>query len=971
MLTLEQNDDLGSAQARHPDGEQRRPSRDKTRAARRGTQRQPRFNGWRTSDEEEVERRRWRGRTDVAAVEALEPDQPFFGTFRVQSASGAEYSVEIRSLSALTNSCDCLDYRANGLGTCKHIEGTLVAIRRGRARQFDHAARGDSPRVELYLDRRGAAEPRLSWPPTAAADRELRGILAPLLGDDGDSRPLPIGAVAAVKRALAGAPARLRAQIRVSRHLDHWLEDQRRRDGRAADKNRFLAAVADGRESLQPLRLPLLPYQQDGMLHLAFGERALLADDMGLGKTAQAIGASVLLKGLRGIGRVLVVCPASLKGEWRDQIARFTDLETLIVAGPRAARLRDYRKSAFFYLTNYEQIIADGPEINRILVPDLVILDEAQRIKNWQTKTARAVKGLDSRYAFVLTGTPIENRIDEIYSIVQYLDPELLGPLFKFNRAFYEFDERGRPQDYRNLDELHRRLKPIMLRRRKSDIAEQLPGRSVTNYFVAMDGEQRVRYQDYEGRAARLLHVARKRPLTKAEFDRLQMWLACMRMVCDTPYILDSDCRVCPKLEELERVLADLLAEPERKIIVFSEWVRMLELVRDLALGLGIEFAWHTGSVPQDRRRSEIRRFKTDPGCRLFLSSDSGSLGLNLQAASVVVNLDLPWNPAKLEQRIARAWRKYQTRPVDVINLITEDSIESRMLGLLTLKQDLADGVLDGRGDLKALRMPSGRAAFVARLEAAMGLAPDQADATTASRRATPSEQVRDHLLNRQPDSLLLVEARETGAGAETVVAVLDADRQTCADEAARLREGIDSDRAGTPGVEIIDVASYREVRRLIAAGVLSFAGAPGRELYRAAGFLTDAEQLAERRISEARILFGEADRQLRMASLLAGGGFAAESRAPLAEAAIGAVRSVTVLMEPIDSGAPESPGEAAKRLAASGLLPEDAVATLSVLADANGHQDAPDSIPSVARLVAAAEGLIMNTAAPAGSGAA
>ena len=166
-----------------------------------------------------------------------------------------------------------------------------------------------------------------------------------------------------------------------------------------------------------------------------------------------------------------------------------------------------------------------------------------------------------------------------------------------------------------------------------------------------------------------------------------------MRMVCDTPYILGDESRDCPKMEEMERLLPDLLDDPERKIIVFSEWVRMLELVREYAAGAGIEFAWHTGSVPQPRRRAEIVRFRQDPECRLFLSSESGGVGLNLQVADTVVNMDQPWNPARLEQRIARAWRKYQTRPVNVINLVSEYTIEHRMLGLLDAKRVLAEGV--------------------------------------------------------------------------------------------------------------------------------------------------------------------------------------------------------------------------------------------------------------------------------------
>ena len=338
-------------------------------------------------------------------------------------------------------------------------------------------------------------------------------------------------------------------------------------------------------------------------------------------------------------------------------------------------------------------------------------------------KTARKVKSLRAPQAFVLTGTPIENRIDELYSIVQYLDPELLGPLFRFNRDFYQLDERGRPTDYKNLGQLRERVRPLMLRRRKQDVETELPGRTVKTYFVAMAEEQQLRYDDYKYRASQLLAIAQRRPLTPKEFERLQQLLACMRMICDTPAILDPTCRVSPKLEELERILADLLEDPERKVIILLRMgADVVTMVREvLAAEMGVEAACrHSGSVPQNRRRAEINRFKNDPACRLFLSTDSGSVGLNLQVASAVINMDLPWNPAKLEQRIARAWRKNQTRSVSVVNLVAEGTIEHQILHLIGQKQALADGVIDGEGDLDTLKMPSGRGAFIERMQAMM-----------------------------------------------------------------------------------------------------------------------------------------------------------------------------------------------------------------------------------------------------------
>ena len=605
-----------------------RSGRKKARA-RSVLDRPPQLQGWNTSDADEIALRRWRGRTEITGIEALDLKHRVFGSFRVRSESGSAYDVEIRSLDEHINSCGCIDHRVNGLGTCKHIEGVLEHVRRQ-----DAAARRETPgagsnRVEVFLDRRQTARPVVIWPGSGRGAQAARDWLVPYISRDGSLKTAP-EAIAKLVVAWESAPAPVRRHLRVSSHFGPWLEREQRRRAREKGRERFLGDVERGKASFDLVKLPLLPYQREGMLHLAFGERALLADEMGLGKTVQAIAACELLARRKLVGKVLVVCPASLKAEWEEQIARFTDRPARSVFGPRPQRLAAYHQPAFFNIVNYEQVLTDAGEINATLAPDVVILDEAQRIKNWHTKTARHVKRLRSLYAFVLTGTPLENRIDELYSIGQFLDPELVGPLFRFNREFYALDERGRPVDYKNLDGLRERLSTVMLRRRKADVEGELPGRTVTNYFVKMADEQRVRYDEYAKKAAKLIKLAQSRPLRPEEFERLQVYFACMRMICDTPAILDPSCRISPKLEELERVLGDLLDDPSAKVIVFSEWERMLSMVRELAAEMGLETAWHTGSVPQQRRRAEIVRFKEDPSCRLFLSTDSGSVGLNL-----------------------------------------------------------------------------------------------------------------------------------------------------------------------------------------------------------------------------------------------------------------------------------------------------------------------------------------------------
>ena len=849
--------------------------------------RPPSFRGWLSTDAGEIRRREWRGRTEIVEVHALDEISHPFGDYRVTSSSGSTYTVEVRSLDAHINACECRDHRTNRLGTCKHIEGVLHHLRGGRAasrKSRQPKVQGSSPRVEIFLDERDGQTVRMTVP------EEIERAEPALIQDVGRyHRRLRRGSRRALD-ALRGLARAHPDSLRVSRRFEGWIDVRKAPGRRQRERARFVTALKAGQRTFDFLKHPLLPYQIEGALHLVFGERVLLADDMGLGKTVQAIAACALLQELRGIERVLVVSPASLKAEWEEQIAKFSDLPSTIVFGRYSARLSAYQRHTFFTLCNYEQVVADGRKLLDALRPDVVILDEAQRIKNWQTKTANAVKKLESQYAFVLTGTPLENRIDEIYSIIQFLDPDLLGPLFRFNREFYELDDRGRPTGFRNLDELARRVSSVMLRRRKEDVESELPGRTAKTFFVPMTETQTRDYEDYELYVRRLAALAEKRPLTKDEFDRLQTFLACMRMVCDTPYILGDENRDCPKMEELERLLPDLLEDPERKIIVFSEWVRMLELVRDYATSIGIEFAWHTGSVPQPRRRAEIRKFREDPDCRLFLSSESGGVGLNLQVADTVINMDQPWNPARLEQRIARAWRKHQTRLVNVVNLVSEHTIEHRMLGLLDQKRVLAEGVLDRRGDLSAISLPSGRVAFMERLNVVLGA---QAEAEAAAEDArTAVELLRDDLLAAHTVTLRRIFVRE---GDEAVLVVLALPPEAIVEQERRLAESTDLN------VKVIDPATHESMLRLAEAGLITLPGGALREIYPAASS-TDTE--SDGRLLQAMALTERAEYKLKAAALLHGGGFAEEARVPAVEAArlaVGALAAMRREAEPCD----------------------------------------------------------------------
>jgi hypothetical protein len=430
-----------------------------------------------------------------------------------------------------------------------------------------------------------------------------------------------------------------------------------------------------------------------------------------------------------------------------------------------------------------------------------------------------------------------------------------------------------------------------MVRRRKADVETELPGRTDRNFFVRLSDEQKGEYDSHATVVARLTALAQRRPLTQQESEKLLRHLAMMRMICDTNYILDPEQRACPKLAELEKLLEECRDNPEVKALVFSEWERMLELVRELCQRIALGFAWHTGSVPQKRRRAEINAFKSDPSCRVFLSTDSGAAGLNLQSASVVINCDLPWNPAKLEQRIARAWRKHQTRSVTVINLVSENTIEHQMIGKLSLKQSLADGVLERKGDLKEIKLTGGRQAFLARLQQLISPPAAARPEAPPPKPPLPADRPRGFAAAAQRrinGALVRCEERYPNDGPHSVLyLVVERDAALHREQLAALHQEYFGPGQWDPlspvRLEVIDRATDEALQRLMDAGLIARTTRASRPLWPADAPDTpppvspaELEKIAAQR--------QQATRKLKMARVLNDAGLVEEARAALLE---------------------------------------------------------------------------------------
>ncbi len=666
------------------------------------------------SDTELIQRaladRAERARTEKMSLAPLDGKRVWSDYAVTSGVSGKTYRVALRGWERGESYCSCPDFKSNTLGTCKHLVFAIGAVKKklpkgARPRPYKRT------RVTLHVRYGDEAELRLLLPDEPSKEVEAAaGPLRDKAVTDVDDLMARIGKLERLGHPVHIYPdaEEMANALLLRRKLDAMVSAIRR-----DPRNHAL------RTGL--LKVELLPYQMEGIAFAVGAGRALIADDMGLGKTLQGIGTAELLAREAGISRVLVICPASVKSQWVLEARRATERECQIVAGPARDRPTQYRTGAFYTIANYEQVLRDYLSIEQ--VPwDLIILDEGQRIKNWQSRTSQVIKALRSPFALVLTGTPLENRLDELYSVVQFINNRQLGPAFRFFHSHRVVDEKGRVLGYKNLDDLRRHLAPILLRRTRSMVLRQLPRRTTEILRIAPSAEQADLHDSHKRIISTILS---KRYISEMDLLRLQKALLMCRMAADSTFLLDREPPgYSTKLVELDALLERLAAEEGRKILVFSEWTTMLDLVEPLLEKRKTGFVRLDGRVPQGKRQGLVDRFQREPGCAVFLATNAGATGLNLQAADTVINVDLPWNPAILEQRIARAHRMGQRRPVHVYLLVTEGTIEEGMLTTLSAKKDLALAALDPESTVKEVALTGNIDELRRKLEVLVGVKP-------------------------------------------------------------------------------------------------------------------------------------------------------------------------------------------------------------------------------------------------------
>ena len=478
----------------------------------------------------------------------------------------------------------------------------------------------------------------------------------------------------------------------------------------------LISTLTEGNQSLEPINEPpgfvgqLRPYQARGVSWLTFLEQwglgACLADDMGLGKTVQLIAFLLTMKARDLLdGPVLLVCPTSVLGNWEREVHKFgPDLKVLMHHGDKrshAAAFARKAKTANLVLTSYALAQRDLKDLNRVDWLGIV-LDEAQNIKNSDAKQSKAVRQIEAQFHIALTGTPVENRLGELWAIMDFLNPGYLGPKNFFQRRFATPIERY--GDTASLKTLRSLVQPFILRRLKTDrtIIQDLPEKQEMTVFCSLAKEQAQLYQATVEKAMRDIEAAEG----VQRRGQILGLLTKLKQICNHPaqFLKEETGTVAPgrsgKLLRFDEMVDELLAEGDRALIFtqFAEWGKQLQA--HLTRRFGQETLFLYGSTTKNKREEMVDRFQHDPsGPRLFiLSLKAGGVGLNLTRANHVFHFDRWWNPAVENQATDRAFRIGQTKNVQVHKFVSTGTLEEKIHEMIESKKAMAEQVV-GAGE--------------------------------------------------------------------------------------------------------------------------------------------------------------------------------------------------------------------------------------------------------------------------------
>lgn len=440
------------------------------------------------------------------------------------------------------------------------------------------------------------------------------------------------------------------------------------------------------------LQTTLRPYQEKGfqwlsrLAYVGFG--ACLADEMGLGKTIQAL---TLILDQAQHGPVLIIAPTSVCFNWLDEIDKFAPtLNVTLFGGNERKKIVNKLTSLDVLVTSYG-LLQQETELLCEKMWQVIVLDEAQAIKNMSTKRSRAAMSLKSRFKMLTTGTPLENNLGELWNLFNFINPGLLGTITQFNKRFAGPIEKDKDRDAQK--RLKRLVNPFILRRLKSQVLDELPPRTEINLKVALSDEEAAFYESLRRNA--LAKLEAQQTTGNRQIQILAEIMRLRRACCNPALVSPGISIASSKMAVFEETIDELLAN-RHKVLVFSQFVDHLSIIRDFLENKGINYQYLDGSTPSRQRKARVDAFQSGQGDIFLISLKAGGLGLNLTAANYVIHMDPWWNPAVEDQASDRVHRIGQKLPVTIYRMITQGTIEEKIVALHRDKRELAENLLKG-----------------------------------------------------------------------------------------------------------------------------------------------------------------------------------------------------------------------------------------------------------------------------------
>jgi hypothetical protein len=592
-----------------------------------------------------------------------------FGEHLLTNERGVEYLLTFRDPQHETGYCSCPDYRTNKLGTCKHLMFAFNDLKKNYSIDYNNLP--VYPFIEVFLNPK--MDNKISWYYPEKLYGEVAELFYKYFGnkkyiEDKDAEKL----------------------LGFFNNLDHFRQILVRPEVFNKVKNisedaALKRAEKDHKLNFSNIKTNLLPYQKEGIQFATFRKGAVIADELGLGKTVQAIGSAIFKKEILGFTQTLIICPATLKNQWVEEIKKFTSEDVLLIEGNPDEREQKYLSSkAYFKVVSYETILRDKHIVSDLNI-DFVILDEAQRISDYASKTSSIIKAIQKKHALVLTGTPVESELIELYSIILFVDPELLAPLWEFSYQHCYFDSQTQNTivGFYDLPRLHEKLKQVLIRRQRKEVIKQLPNLDQFDIPVKLTSGQKKLHIRY---AREIIQLLSKKIFSSYDLQRIFTLVNNLRMASNAAYLVDGSSGFSPKIDELKHILLSKIHihKSNRKVLIITEWKQMQNMIARMLTLNKLPFL-ELQSETEETKKQDLATYK------IFLAAPDSLKSFNLNDADTIINMEVPKSAGERNDRYGSIGDFHKkSNHITIINLIAQNSLESSIASGLEIEFNLA-----------------------------------------------------------------------------------------------------------------------------------------------------------------------------------------------------------------------------------------------------------------------------------------